>query len=53
MCEPEERPNLRTSVNNILQPMPLPTKLKLLLLNNLLKVRTLSSCCGHSGQPGC
>lgn len=32
---------------------PLATKVKLLVANNLTKIRTHSSCCGNHGQPGC
>ncbi len=53
MCEPEERPSFRSVVNNCMQPMPLRRKLTLMVFNNLLKLRRVSSCCGHPGQPGC
>jgi hypothetical protein len=29
------------------------TKVRLVIANNLIKVRTHSSCCGNHGQPGC
>jgi hypothetical protein len=32
---------------------PLTTKLRMVVSNNLKKVRTRSSCCGNHGQPGC
>lgn len=32
---------------------PLKTKLRLYARNNWIKVRTLSSCCGNHGEPGC
>ena len=32
---------------------PLLTKAKLVVTNNVKKVRTRSSCCGNHGQPGC
>ncbi len=38
---------------NLLQPMPLGLKLRLLARNTWLKIRNRSSCCGHDGEPGC
>jgi hypothetical protein len=32
---------------------PLTERVRLSLRNNLIKVRTASSCCGHPGEPGC
>jgi len=32
---------------------PFPTKVRLVLRNNLIKLRTRSDCCGNHGQPGC
>ncbi len=32
---------------------PFFTKLRLSLTNSATKLRTLSDCCGHPGQPGC
>ena len=32
---------------------PFSTKLRLALRNNWIKIRTLSSCCGNNGEPGC
>ncbi|MCH8897272.1 MAG: hypothetical protein IIC33_03140 [Chloroflexi bacterium] len=40
-------------VANLRQPMPLRRKLRLLLINSLLKLKTRRSCCGNFGQPGC
>lgn len=32
---------------------PRSVKLRLFLRNNLIKMRTLSLCCGNLGEPGC
>ena len=32
---------------------PLLTKVGMVFKNNTKKVVTLSSCCGHHGEPGC
>jgi hypothetical protein len=32
---------------------PFMTKLRLAVRNNVTKIRTKSSCCGHPGEPGC
>ncbi len=50
---PDERPNLRAVVENMRQPMPWGRKLRLVLRNNWIKLRTRSDCCGNYGQPGC
>ncbi|HEX2172004.1 MAG TPA: hypothetical protein VHL09_06120 [Dehalococcoidia bacterium] len=34
-------------------PYALPDKLRLFARNNLIKLRTRQSCCGHRGEPGC
>jgi len=48
------RPSLRVSIANFRDyDAPLSEKLKLLVSNNLTKIRTRSSCCGNHGQPGC
>jgi hypothetical protein len=41
------------SIQNLRQPMPLGRKIKLILRNNWIKLRTRSSCCGNYGEPGC
>jgi len=49
-----DRPSLRASLANFRDyDAPLATKLRLLVTNNLTKLRTRSSCCGNHGQPGC
>jgi hypothetical protein len=39
--------------SNLRRPMPLWRKLRLILSNNLIKLRKRQSCCGNYGQPGC
>jgi hypothetical protein len=51
MTECQHHP--RALINNLRQPMPLWHKLRLLLGNTLIKIKTRRSCCGHYGQPGC
>ena len=49
-----DRPSIRVSIANFRDyDAPLATKLKLVVANNLTKLRTHSSCCGNHGQPGC
>ena len=40
-------------LDNLRQPMPLWRKVRLVLSNNLIKIRTRRDCCGNHGQPGC
>jgi hypothetical protein len=48
------RPSLRAAFANLVTyDAPLGTKLRMLVSNNLTKVRTRSNCCGNPGQPGC
>jgi len=55
MCDghDHERPSASDSVRNLLQPMPLGRKVRLLVRNQLIKLRTGATCCGHDGEPGC
>jgi hypothetical protein len=53
MCGEQRHGTPQESLENLRQPMPLGRKLQLFLRNNLIKVRTRSSCCGNYGQPGC
>jgi hypothetical protein len=32
---------------------PFGTKLRMVMANNLIKMRKHSGCCGNHGQPGC
>jgi len=47
------RPDPRAFLTNLKVDMPLPKKIWLVLRNNLKKIITMSSCCGHPGEPGC
>ncbi|HEX3539822.1 MAG TPA: hypothetical protein VHT75_05200 [Acidimicrobiales bacterium] len=48
------KPSMRATIANFREyDAPLATKLKLFVANNLIKIRTHSSCCGNHGQPGC
>ncbi|MBI4302109.1 MAG: hypothetical protein HY664_05850 [Chloroflexi bacterium] len=47
------RAGLGAFFTNLRQPMPWPTKIRLLIANNWRKIRTGSDCCGHPGEPGC
>ena len=51
MCEPKI--SLHSYIVNLLEPVPLPSKLKLILKNSVLKCRNVALCCGQIGQPGC
>lgn len=54
MCDGDKRRGTVTeSVQNMRRQIPLSRKMGLFLLNNLRKVQTRSSCCGHYGEPGC
>ncbi len=33
--------------------LPLLERMRVAARNNLIKLRTRSSCCGHPGEPGC
>lgn len=47
------RPDARAFLTNLQAPMPLRRKIWLLFRNNMKKMITMSSCCGHPGEPGC
>ena len=51
MCEHDEHPySIRA---NLGQPMPFWRKVRLVLANNFIKLKTRRGCCGNYGQPGC
>ncbi len=52
MCA-EQKPSPRAFFSNLTTPMLLGRKLSLLLRNNVLKIVTKKTCCGHAGEPGC
>jgi hypothetical protein len=47
------KPSIRIFLTNLDVDMPLSKKIWLLFRNNMKKILTLSSCCGHHGEPGC
>lgn len=53
MCGQERRGTLPEALENLRQPMPVSRKLRLILRNNWIKIRTASDCCGNYGEPGC
>lgn len=52
MCE-ERKPDIRAFFSNMAGPEPLGRKVRLLLRNNFLKLKSMNNCCGHPGEPGC
>lgn len=46
-------PSLRAYLTNLSQPMPFPTKMRLLVRNLWIRVALRQNCCGHDGEPGC
>ena len=40
-------------IANLRQPMPLWRKVRMVLANNLIKIKSRRNCCGNLGQPGC
>lgn len=52
--EPRPKPSLGAMFSNwTTYEGSVPTKLRLALSNNLIKVRKRQGCCGNYGQPGC
>jgi hypothetical protein len=33
--------------------MPWGEKIRLIIKNNFIKIKTRQNCCGHPGEPGC
>ena len=51
---PRPRPSLQALRSNWKDyDAPVPTKLRLALANNWIKIRNRQDCCGNHGQPGC
>ena len=40
-------------LENLRAPMSMGRKLRLMMANNLTKIRRMRGCCGNYGQPGC
>ncbi|GAB4534348.1 MAG: hypothetical protein Kow0063_17330 [Anaerolineae bacterium] len=53
MCAEQRHGTPQETLANLRQPMPIMRKLRLILRNNWIKIRTASSCCGNYGEPGC
>lgn len=53
MCEGHEHHAHNATLANLLQPMPLRRKLRLVAKNLWIRVRRQSNCCGNYGEPGC
>jgi hypothetical protein len=56
MDEPDERP--KPSLGAVFSnwktyEAPFGAKLRMVVSNNLTKLRTRQDCCGNHGQPGC
>jgi hypothetical protein len=53
MCDGHRHLFDSQALQNLRQPMPLDRKIKLVVRNVWIRIRTRSSCCGHYGEPGC
>jgi len=47
------QPNPKDFLANLLLGMHWREKLRLIIKNNLIKIKTLQNCCGNPGEPGC
>ena len=50
---PSDRPRPSASLRNLMVPMPLGRKIRLVVRNTAIKIKTRQTCCGHPGEPGC
>ena len=50
---PPTGPSPEASWRNLKQPMPLGRKIRLVVRNTSIKIKTRQPCCGHPGEPGC
>jgi hypothetical protein len=53
MHDHNHHPDARTFLTNLRVDMGLSRKIWLFFRNNMKKILTASTCCGHPGQPGC
>jgi hypothetical protein len=53
MCGENRHGTPSETLQNLRQPMPLGRKIKLVLRNIWIRIRTRSGCCGNYGEPGC
>jgi hypothetical protein len=52
--EPRPKPSMRVAFSNWSDyDAPVLTKLRMVVSNNLIKLRNRQDCCGNHGQPGC
>jgi hypothetical protein len=52
MCA-ENRPDVKTVMDNLRKPMSIAKKIGLVIKNSALKIIRFKSCCGYPGEPGC
>ena len=50
---PPTGPSPAASWRNLKMPMPLGRKIRLVVRNTSIKIKTRQPCCGHPGEPGC
>jgi hypothetical protein len=50
---PPEGPSQTAFMRNLRVPMPIGRKVRLVIRNTAIKVKTRQTCCGHRGEPGC
>ena len=50
---PPTGPSPAASWRNLKVPMPLGRKIRLVVRNTAIKIKTHQQCCGHPGEPGC
>lgn len=53
MCSDQRHGTPQELADNLRQPMPLSRKLRLIIRNGWIRIRTGSNCCGNHGEPGC
>ena len=49
----EHRHHSVALIDNLRQEMPFWRKIRLVLANNFIKIKSRHNCCGNLGQPGC
>ncbi len=47
------RPSPKDFLANLRIRMPWGDKIRLIIRNNFIKIKTRQNCCGHPGEPGC
>ena len=51
--DPANRPDPSAFIRNLKTPMPLGRKVRLVVRNTAIKIKTRQGCCGNHGEPGC